>query len=322
MKRRRLELKAERLSKDASQSVLEGVTYRSKVGLDDAEADLEDIDVVPLKPSPEISSLMYFDLETTGFQRTSDIVQIAAICGEKSLNIHMKPSKRISEGASQVTGLTFESGILKRHGHPVESVSAEDGLRHFTQFVASCAKPFLIGHNIQNFDVPVLMHNLQRYDMLKNFQNEISGFIDTYKLSKKVFDKSSVSNFKQETLVKSILGLDYDAHNAMSDVSSLKQLYEKKLAVECDSSDVFSLAYYDVKSSLEPLVCKKVISALMCKRLVSCSLSMNKLKLIHKRDPHNGIRNVFSESVSGSKKARITKSTNVINKVVDFLNSC
>ncbi|XP_061173475.1 uncharacterized protein LOC133182645 [Saccostrea echinata] len=85
-------------------------------------------------------------------ERTSDIVQIAAICGDQSINIHMNPSKRISEGASQVTGLTFEGGILKRHGHLVKSVSAEEGLRCFTQFVASSAKPFLIG---QNFDVPV-----------------------------------------------------------------------------------------------------------------------------------------------------------------------
>uniref|UniRef100_A0A8W8LKB6 Uncharacterized protein n=1 Tax=Magallana gigas TaxID=29159 RepID=A0A8W8LKB6_MAGGI len=53
MKRRRLELKAERLSKDASQSILEGVTYRSKKGMDDDAADLEDITIVPLKPSPE-----------------------------------------------------------------------------------------------------------------------------------------------------------------------------------------------------------------------------------------------------------------------------
>lgn len=68
MKRRRLELKAERLSKDASQSVLEGDTYRSKIGMDDDAADLEDITIVPLKPSPESSSLMYFDLETTGFR--------------------------------------------------------------------------------------------------------------------------------------------------------------------------------------------------------------------------------------------------------------
>lgn len=69
MKRRRLKLKSKKLSTDASQSVLEGDTYRSKIGMDDDASDLEDITIVPLKPSAESSSLMYFDLETTGFRR-------------------------------------------------------------------------------------------------------------------------------------------------------------------------------------------------------------------------------------------------------------
>lgn len=199
-------------------------------------------------------------------------MQIAAVCGEKSLNIHLKPNGRISEasGASKVTGLTYENGILKRLGQPLVSVSADGGLKQFVMFLASSSKPFLIGHNIQNFDVPILIHNLQKYNLVNSFQNEVSGFIDTYKLSKKVFEKSSVANFKQETLVKTFIGIEYDAHNAMSDVTSLRFLYGKKLAVHCGDTDVFSLAYYSDKSSLEPLVRKKVISSVICQRLVSC----------------------------------------------------
>ena len=233
----------------------------------------------------------------------------------------MNPSGRFTEEASRVTGFFYEGGIMKRHGQTLETISAEEGLKQFVNFLASSSKPFLIGHNIQNFDVPILLYNLQRFDLVRYFQDEISGFIDTYKLSKKVFDKETVLNYKQETLVKAVLGLDYDAHNAMSDVISLKALYERKLASECDASDVFNWAYYSVKTSLEPLVNQKVISTLICKRLVSCSLSVSKLRLIHKRDPHNGIRNVFSEVVSDSKMAWISKSKNVINKVVEFFNA-
>lgn len=132
---------------------------------DDA-ADLEDITIVPLKPSPESSSLMYFDLETTGYQRTSDIVQIAAVCMEKSLIIHLKTNGRISEGASKVTGLAYENGILKRLGQPLMSVSADEGLKQFVMFLASSSKPFFIGHNIQNFDVPILIHNLYNKNII------------------------------------------------------------------------------------------------------------------------------------------------------------
>lgn len=84
-------------------------------------------------------------------------MQIAAVCGEKSLNIYLKPNGRISESASKVTGLTYENGILKRLGQPLVSVSADEGLKQFIMFLASSYKPFLIGHNIQNFDVPILI---------------------------------------------------------------------------------------------------------------------------------------------------------------------
>lgn len=55
-----------------------------------------------------------------------------------------------------------------------------------------------------------------------------------------MFEKSSVANIKQETLVKSFIGIDYDAHNAMSNVTSLRLLYDKMLAVHCGDTDVFS----------------------------------------------------------------------------------
>lgn len=47
-----------------------------------------------------------------------------------------------------------------------------------------------------------------------------------------MYEKSSVANYKQETLVNTFIGIDYDAHNAMSDVTSLGLLYGKKYIVE------------------------------------------------------------------------------------------
>lgn len=43
---------------------------------------------------------------------------------------------RISEGASKVTVLTYENGILKRLGQPLVSVSADEGLKQFVMFLA------------------------------------------------------------------------------------------------------------------------------------------------------------------------------------------
>lgn len=129
----------------------------------------------------------------------------------------------------------------------------------------------------------------------------------------KVIDKATGTdcNYKQETLLKCLQVVDDEAHNALSDVTSLRKLYEEKLAKQCDSLDVFTLSYYTVKASLGPIVQKKVISSLISKRLINCSLRLNKLKLIHKRDAQHGIRNEFSDPMS----------KNVINKVVEYMNT-
>lgn len=77
-------------------------------------------------------------------EHTLDNVQFAAVCGEKSLNTHLKPNGRISEGASKVTGLTYENDILKRLaiGQPLVSVSADEGLKQIVMFLASSPNHF------------------------------------------------------------------------------------------------------------------------------------------------------------------------------------
>ncbi|XP_062621019.1 uncharacterized protein LOC134282637 [Saccostrea cucullata] len=320
-KRRRLELKAARLSKEAARNVLEGQSYKSDIGLEE-DVDLDNIDPEPLMISPESSCFMYFDLETTGLSRTSDIVQIAAVCGDRSINVYLNPSVPICKEASAATGLRYDMGQLTLHGEPVPSTSQVDGLTQFVDFVRDCeSKPVIVGHNIQNFDLPILQYHLQRHGLLKQFVENVLGFLDTYKLAKKVFDKKTMGNFKQETLVRLCLGKSYDAHNALSDVCSLRELYESNLAFKCEGSDIFTMNYYSVKSSLVPLVQGNIVSTLISNRLTANNLSLNKLKLIHKRDPHSGIQTVFSEVVSGSKTPRITKSQKIIGKVVEYLNS-
>lgn len=321
-KRRRLGLKAARLSKEAARNILEGESYKSEIALE-KDIDLDDIDAEPLMISPESSSLMYFDLEATGLGRTSDIIQIAAVCGARSFNIYINPSKAICEEASAATGLRYDMGQLTLHGECVPATNLENGLSKFIDFVQNCdAKPVIVGHNIQNFDLPILRFHLQRSGHFQTFVDNVQGFLDTYRLAGKVFDKKVVGNFKQETLVKLCLGKSYDAHNALADVCSLRELYESTLAHKCQSSDIFTMDYYDIKSSLEPLVRNNVISKLISKRLTACNLSLNKLKLLHKRDPNCGIQNVFNEIVSGVKTPRITKSSKIIDKVVDYLNTC
>lgn len=127
------------------------------------------------------------------------------------------------------TGLTYIGGVLKHNGKAVDSTSASDGLQRFLQFLSQFPDSILIGHNIQNFDLPVLIHQLSKHNLLKEFETAVSGYLDTSKLSRKAFPKADVGNYKQQNLVQKLIGETYEAHNAIADVSSLQNLFNLKL---------------------------------------------------------------------------------------------
>lgn len=188
-------------------------------------------------------------------------------------------------------------------------------------FYQQVFQPYSGGAEDSDFDLPVLINQLSRYNLYTDFQETVYGFIDTLKVAKRTWKKPNVENYKQETLVKTFLNLKYDAHNALADVQSLQTLYQKMMADFLLSSDLCTLNYYACKKSLDPLVKDKVISSQIMKKLIQCSLSLSKLRNIHKRDTFNGIRNVFMDQCDGSKVPRIPKSKAVIDNLIAYLNA-
>lgn len=100
--------------------------------------------------------------------------------------------------------------------------------------------------------------------------------------------------------MNTFFGKQYETHNALTDVRALQELFEAILLSLCGSVDVFTFDYYVIQSSLEPLIKTKAISTVKSKKLIENCLDLPRLKIIHRRDPDNGIRNVFSEHVSGN----------------------
>ena len=144
--------------------------------------------------------------------------------------------------------------------------------------------------------------------------------ISTLKLAKRIYPKAEDGNHRQENLVQKLLGEIYSAHNALADVVVLQKLFNEKLKSKCNCDDVFRLCYYSCKSPLGPLVKLKVISVTSMKKLIGLSLDLAKLKVIHARDPNNGIRNVFSDHLANFNKCRASKSNTVIGKLVNYHN--
>ncbi|XP_062572926.1 uncharacterized protein LOC134234892 [Saccostrea cucullata] len=248
--------------------------------------------------------------------RNSDIIQIAAKCGDSSFDTYVLPEKPITSGASAATGLSFRRGTLFHHNVEVEAQRAKDGLVKFLDFIKLFPNPYIIGHNIKNFDVPILLFHLDQHDLLSEFETSVCGFLDTLPISRSLFSKEEVNgSYSQQSLVKSLINKNYAAHDALQDVSALQELFMKKIYNENELEKfLFYSSYYKCKDSLQPLVAQKVISQNLMKKLAEASLGLSHLAVIHRRDTVNGIKSIF-------KKCKFCIRSDVVNKLAHYFDS-
>ncbi|XP_053346834.1 three prime repair exonuclease 4 [Clarias gariepinus] len=171
------------------------------------------------------TNMVFFDLETTGFGSSCDIVQLAAVGGHHTLNLFMVPRCRMDPGASRITGFRVRRHRLFLHRRPVLTISLKEALVSFITFLRMFGHPLLVGHNIRRFDCLVLTRVLDEFDLKAAFQAEIMGFVDSLPLARQLLKDSGINSFKQENLVKNVLGISYVAHDALSDVQALQKVY-------------------------------------------------------------------------------------------------
>ncbi|XP_071348554.1 maternal protein exuperantia-1-like [Trachinotus anak] len=170
--------------------------------------------------------IVFFDLETTGLDTdVCDIIQLSAICGERDFNVYTLPRRPLTESAREVTGFTVSAFGLFLHGVPMSTTPLVEALTSFIAFLRSFRRPVLLAaHNARRFDAPVLTRVLQQYSLRQEFQRVVSGFVDTFLLSKNLF--RSQASYSQENLVRHFLGKTYDAHNAVEDARMLQELFK------------------------------------------------------------------------------------------------
>ncbi|KAM9753729.1 maternal protein exuperantia-2-like [Menidia menidia] len=168
---------------------------------------------------------VFFDLETTGLDQNCEIVQLAAVSGDHSLNLYVVPRCRIQRGAAQVTGFRVRRQRLYQHHRPVLTNSLREVLVSFIAFLQMLGRPLLVGHNIRRFDCPVIVRVLEEFDLREKFELSVSGCVDTLPLAREMLKHRGLKSFGQEALVSELLGLNYKAHDALGDVRALQTLY-------------------------------------------------------------------------------------------------
>lgn len=151
---------------------------------------------------------------------------MAAVCEDKVFNKYTLPRQALTPSAMQVTGFTVRPGGLFLHGKPVETVPLSEVLDSFVSFLRSFGRPvLLVAHGAKRFDAPVLTRVLRRHSLLQRFQQVVSGFLDTFLLSKLLYPR--LGRHSQEYMVQYFLGTSYNAHNALEDARMLQKLYKR-----------------------------------------------------------------------------------------------
>ncbi|KAM7002573.1 DNA polymerase III PolC-type-like [Tautogolabrus adspersus] len=175
----------------------------------------------------DFKTIVFFDLETTGLDTTvCDIIQLSAVCGEKVFNVYTVPRQELTESARRVTGFTVSDGVLFLKGQPVSTIPLVEALTSFIAFLRSFRQPVLLAaHSARRFDAPVLMRVLRKMSLRQEFLQVVSGFLDTFLLSKNTY--FGLPSYSQVNLVDHYLGKTYDAHNAVEDARMLQELYNE-----------------------------------------------------------------------------------------------
>ncbi|KAL0155991.1 hypothetical protein M9458_050254, partial [Cirrhinus mrigala] len=132
------------------------------------------------------------------------------------------PRCTMSDGASEVTGLTVDGPNLLFNLRPVQTVPYPIALSDFISFLKNFNRPFLVGHNSMRFDWPILTRVLDEFNLLEEFKRVVSGCVDTLGLSKEMFQ---LPKYTQPFLVQHFLHKSYGAHDASEDARTLQELY-------------------------------------------------------------------------------------------------
>ncbi|XP_030221845.1 uncharacterized protein LOC115550712 isoform X1 [Gadus morhua] len=153
-------------------------------------------------------TVVFFDLETTGLETwRCEIIQLAAISGERTFNVYMMPEIAIDRGAAEVTGFSVRDGALLLQGTAVPTVTLTEALTSFLDFLQSLEQPVLLAaHGARRFDKPVLDRALLRCSLTRQFQQLGSRYLDTFLLSKALYPR--IDSYSQVFFDLETTGLD------------------------------------------------------------------------------------------------------------------
>jgi DNA polymerase III epsilon subunit-like protein len=341
VKKHRCVLKNLRATEQNGQEVREGVTYEHDCGLEEDGPDELEIPSVTCKPKLDVcENIDYeevcFDLETSKGGYSAEITQLSAVAsGGSVFNTYILPNYHIQTRISELTGITIEmcdgERVMCHNGQRVTHTSAADGLRAFTDWLATLGRPILlVAHNCVNFDMVHLLRYIDTCNLNANLSASVVGLSDSLPMFKTLYPERPKGTFSQPVLYADIVHGEYDAHNAIADVKALQQLLSKSVATaasvvahSCTLGSAVQHVQYMVHrdalvKSLKIKLCtgskeNRVLSPGMALKAASSGLGYSHMKLAYVRGKSTGLSALLQERFEG--KPRVTKDSRIIASI-------
>ncbi|XP_070170380.1 uncharacterized protein [Polyergus mexicanus] len=285
--------------------------------------------------SPDDVKFVYVDIETSGFEKTADILQIAAKCGKHRFCKYVNPTQLIMP-RNTISGFKNVDGKLFLNNERVSSSPLQEVLCAFKRWLTVLSKPcILVAHNGLRFDFPFLFRALKKKSMIEDFKNLIVGFVDTLIILRKLYpERKGPGMFELSALAEYLqIKLPGNIHNATHDVRILEKIASKMIITTKETTK--KILVQNMKSFTELLAhetrlqkatvlrpslnfLEDVISKRMIKKLTNAGINRTKLQAIYKKSGKEGVVKFLSVKQKDN-KPRVTKNKKILEKIIDML---
>ena len=226
-KKRRMELQKMRTALRQRKENVEGTTYESNCSLllepaiqfDDDRLDSEEV-------VDEISQIpiVLLDLETSGFDKNSCILQIGAKCGKKCFETYVNPIRPIASAVTTVNGLMNIHGDLFYNGIKVSSIPLRAAIGEFLNWLMLIGKKCCIATHNLGFDGPRLLTAINQFSLKPEFSAVVDGFVDTLRVISNITGRKTKGQCTITGLAEHYSIVTTGAHNAMHDCVILDKI--------------------------------------------------------------------------------------------------
>ena len=176
-------------------------------------------------------NIVFFDLETTGFDRPVRPVQIGAVdsWGENWFNQFIWPRRNVHPKATITNHFTASKGRLYRDGEELECVDLVEGLLSFMEWLHELGgNVILVAHKCLDFDAKVLLRNLEEFGI--EYSDTIIGFSDSLLASRQLYTQAA--SHKLSAMLHEV-GLPVrESHDAMEDAEDCRRIC-RRMAASC-----------------------------------------------------------------------------------------